>query len=625
MLSTLPTLIARLRRHRRQLLLALLLPAVTLSAVANEPAIDTSLLRQQLPDSTLLYLRLPTTHQLLTLPSGSELAAPRLGSAYVEQLQQIETGVWQQLLTADHQLHQPLLNLIASHAQSPIELLLLPPESESWLLPNLLLTTRLDLTDSAAFSALLQANSAADSGLQLLQDDGKGNATLLFQQRFPLQVQFDAQQQRLWLLAGLTLAPTQLTSRRAALQANPNHPLLTLDSEVDDQGEGLFLWLNSQALLQRYQASIPLPQQMLLAMSGFGATHQVAFGIGMRDGKSRLRLMIDTPRQSGLRALLPVVNNRLGTLTSRGEPEMVLLLHLPLRHLFQIWQGLSANNAQASAKRRQQEAQLQALIGLTPQQIANLFGPELLLFSDEVGEYVALRLHDPVAFEALLQRLGGEDSPCPACDFRYQQQLIDGQTYHHLSLNDREFGERFGLPQRRHFYWREEDGFLIFAAVPQLLFDRVRHPQSQPLADWLAQQQQSPRQALLLGSGQLEDTPRHIYYLYLRLLGALAELSGGELDLFSLPSAADLQLPDSGTFGASLELADPLIALELTSENSPLEVVFSPTALTAIAGTALAGALLLQQREGDEQSSEDTDAAAAPDVPPAAGRRDHKN
>jgi Tfp pilus assembly major pilin PilA len=173
----------------------------------------------------------------------------------------------------------------------------------------------------------------------------------------------------------------------------------------------------------------------------------------------------------------------------------------------------------------------------------------------------------------------------------YKTREINGKVYHHLMMpaellevSPQEQPESevevflLGLVSKlnTHLYWVEEEGYFIFAGIPQGLFDRQLYEERVPIQQWLKQEQrQDIQSSLFFISTTLSDTPRQLYYAYLQTLIVLAELADAEMDLFSLPSAMELNLPKNGTYGMQLDISDSLLSLEFTFENNPLEFLLS--------------------------------------------------
>jgi hypothetical protein len=65
-----------------------------------------------------------------------------------------------------------------------------------------------------------------------------------------------------------------------------------------------------------------------------------------------------------------------------------------------------------------------------------------------------------------------------------------------------------------------------------------------------------------------------MYAAYLQFLQNLGDLAGQPLDLFTLPSAMEIKLPQRGSYGIKFTSSANRLALEATYESNPLEVFF---------------------------------------------------
>ncbi len=96
------------------------------------------------------------------------------------------------------------------------------------------------------------------------------------------------------------------------------------------------------------------------------------------------------------------------------------------------------------------------------------------------------------------------------------------------------------------------------------------------IKDWLKNEQhQNSKSSLFLASTKINGSPSMIYHAYLQILNMMSDVSGGEIDLFNLPSAMDLNLPKQGTYGFQVDFSDSGFGVELTFENNPFDFMFS--------------------------------------------------
>ena len=566
----------------KKLLLAflLLLPALTHSASLSEPAT----LRDKLSADVMGYVRLPSLWGFLSQPKGNVLQGALQNEAHTTQLTQLQAAIHSRILQQAESFTGRLPTLLLYHLRSPIEVAFLLPKNAPMPIPNALLSARLNIDSIEEVNDLFKSLAAQVPPLKVVNElsaEGYGVLTL---EGKPLFVHYDLNSHHLNLMAGMTANQEIFQQTLQKLTPVETHPMYALEKQIDASRQGLFVWVNVQSLMPLLKAGMPPSEAEKLRLLGLMNTRAVALGWGVSAGKGRLKLMIDAPKE-GYRNAIPDVVNELN-LTASGKPGTVLLFSMPLLELLRGVESIMANNASASEIQEYQQfkAEFNQKVGVHLEDILAVFGPEMLIFTDEVGEYLAVQTKNNEKVlhivETLTNRFG----------LSHEQRQLDGRLYHHLSippmlpLEEAKAGikdpaEAFFMElisrSNSHFYWTEENGYLIFAQVPQLLMDRQKYAGTRlSLQQWLSERQgQDSRSSLLLLSTTIADTPRYIYYTYLQILVGLADLAQEKMDLFALPTAVDLKLPTEGTYGLQLDMAGSLLALEFTFENNPLEIL----------------------------------------------------
>ena len=143
-----------------------------------------------------------------------------------------------------------------------------------------------------------------------------------------------------------------------------------------------------------------------------------------------------------------------------------------------------------------------------------------------------------------------------------------------------------------HLYWKMDGQYLIVAQIPQVLIDRDRITAKTPIKSWLQDIQKLPGDdALFIASARIEGVPKLIYAAYLQVLQSLGDLARQPLDLFTLPSAMEVKLPQSGSYGVKFTSSANRLALEATYESNPLEVFFLGGGVRTIAMVGLLAAI----------------------------------
>lgn len=287
-----------------------------------------------------------------------------------------------------------------------------------------------------------------------------------------------------------------------------------------------------------------------------------------------------------------------------GEPKTVMAVSMPsvaqfLRLEQKMLDGMTVDQ---SIQYRKFTRALEQTWGFPGEDWLRALGNEMVMFTDQAGEYLAVEIRDAVKLEQIFQTLSGKPKPA------YAVRTVKGVDIHHMVLpqvlvqgNPEAWDKLPPLVKtlaegKQHLYWVREGNYLIFAGVPQMLLDRAALSQRTELGPWIRdQQKQRGARALLLASTHIDQAPRRTYYAYLQILTYLADLAAVELDIYSLPTARDLGLPEQGTFGAQLDVSPSQLAMELTFESTPFEVFMDPGSggAAAIAMTGIMAAIAI--------------------------------
>lgn len=566
-------------------------------SVAAAPLSHVATLRDQLPQEALGYLRIPSPWGLFTAPKGNALHKALDDARTTQQVAALAEAVHTNLLQGIPGMPGLALQLLLHHLRSPLEVLLLLPDNPQVPLPNALIQARVDFASIDQVNQFLSDVAANNPFVRLLSPLTAEAFGSLIVHEAPALIHFDAANSSLLLFGGPMASAAIFTAVLDGLTTNPDHPMHTLERKIDQSGQGFFVWVNIQRLAASGQAMLPPPMVADLTKWGLMDVRALALGFGVSDGKSRLKLMIDAPK-AGYRGELPTITNDL-SLTAVGEPGTVVMLSLPLLGLLNAFEAIAGKELppQEMENLTQGKTMLQDMTGMSTEQVLSAFGPEVVLFTDQLGIFMAIRIGDKAAMTQLLDVL------VKNFNLQYEVRDVAGQAIHHLAIPSMaamppmtddpsmEVFLKLATQIKTHLYWIEDADYLIFGQVPQLLVDRSRSLQRTPLGPWLLRQQgQDASAALLLVSTTIDNTPRYLYYFYLSALQLLADMASAQLDLFALPSALELNLPAQGTYGLQLDFSDPLIGLELVFENNPLEFLVTMDFKTILA-TAMGAAM----------------------------------
>ncbi len=579
-------------------------PMRPVQAASGETLSAPASLRTLLPNSAYAYVRLPNVWGILGAPTGGALAQAIGSAPYADAVRSVRAGLASTITPELAGEWQVLSEIFLEHATSPMELAVLAPPAGARLpLPNLLLTTKVDFPDFNALNAFLTKAAAHHPQVKLVKPvakDGRGTLSLA---GTPVEVQIEVAESRLYLASGLAPSPTLLADTRGQLRPNPAHPMLPLEADIDESGQGLFFWLNPQKLVELSGAMGELEQGAVFAAFGVTTMTGFAVGIGTSGGIHRFKVIAAMPHQ-GITSFFPLIKD-LPEVPAAGVPSGVLVLGLPSPQDLIAIESTAAmisspESMQAYLQFKQELAQQ---LGFSVEDVLAAFGQDLTLVSDEAGLYIGLRLKDKARFQKIIDALSQR------FDMKYEQRTISGHLYQHAAMPSLEalvaqagdtktdsmdkLEQRF-LAIRHHLYWTLDGDYLLLADQPQVLIDRTYIGSRTPVAQWLQTQQRLAADgALLLGSVRASGMPAMMYRLSLGLLSFLGDLVGRPVDLFGLPTPREAGIPDQGAYGFKLASTESRLSFEVAFESNPLGFLFTGGGYGSLAVAGILAAIAI--------------------------------
>lgn len=572
--------------HKKFILLfALFFPALVQSAPLSEPAS----LRETIPLDAIGYLRIPSPWGVFTTPKGSLLAGALAHEQHVQQIQNVEASVYQNILKPLEALTHPGLTFVFHHLRSPVEAVVLLPQNAPPPLANILISAKLNFTSIEEVNNFLKKVVAKTPPLMITSEVSAEGYGALMAEPVPVFLHYDVNTQTLKLMGGMMANEALFRQTLSRLVPVKQHPMYALENWIDTSHQGLFQWVNLQRILPLVFGMIPpqVAQDLVPDLNKWGLLdiRGAALGWGVRDGKGRLSVMIDAPR-TGYRKFFPAISNNF-SVTASGKPGTVASLSIPALGWLKGFEKILKKEAAPEELQdyRQFKEMFKQEFGFSIKNALQALGPEILFFTDEVGEFVAVRVGNKKRWHKVLTTL------VKKYGLAYETRQINGKEYHHLAMSwlfledtppanseDEAFLMELVSKFNDHYYWVEEEGYLIFAAIPQMLLDRQRHLARVSIQQWLKlKQRQDTQSSLFAVSTTVSKTPRRLYYAYLQMLNMVADLADAKIDMFALPTATEVNLSKiDGTYGLQLDLADSGLALELTFENNPLEFMLDP-------------------------------------------------
>ena len=553
-----------------------------------------SWLREHLPEGALAYLRVPHPLGFIAMPKGNVMDSALRSTANVESLMSIQSALIENVIEFIPGFEEAYVRDFAERLRSPVEIAMMLAPS-----PSAIIAMNLDLDSAAGFEEMIAGITVGGSPLTLLESLDKDGFGQILGLPVPTSVHFDANSGRLLIQSGPSVAIEQFAALVESLSPAASHKMHAMEAQVDASGYGWFFWVDAESTIPAAQMFMSAEQVIELQETGLDKVRAVGFGWGAANGKGRMSAIVDMPRD-GDRQFLPYVNNEV-TATSVGEPDAMIVLSIPTAEEFSRIEALLLDAASEESRNSwiEGKAAVEEATGIRIENVLNAIGPEIIGIFDETGDYSAIRLRDPGLFDEFIGQLA-EFAGTGLIERRYKR-----HTFYQLSLSSEvesldatDEGDLGPLAfmlsrQREHIHWYRDGDFLYVASVPQPLIDRIDAGAKTDLGKWLSNQQSMDMsRSVLAATGSSNKLPRRLYYLYIEMLQAFADISEAEFDIWSMPTAAQVGLPDKGALGFSINLGDPYLSVEFMFENNPLEAIFSGD-MTSVAAMGVLAAIAI--------------------------------
>lgn len=551
---------------------------------------DDAWLRERLPADSIVYLRIPSPWRMALGPAGKDSDRMFQSQAWVDAVTQVRAAFTQDKLIGD--AAQPIAGLLY-RLGSPVELVVTADGRMASPAALVYATARFDYPDAAALAKAIAAQLG--EGVQLAFD-ADGHATLPTPGA-PVFLHFDTASGRLSLLGGMFANLDSLKKVRAEIAAAKVEPRaeLALERRIDAAGHGFVLWADVEALRPVLSTAVTDDVGKLL----LAQTKRVAFGWGAVDGRGKAGLHAEISGANWAQ-WLPQSPRKLD-LKGSGRTRWLMRLALPTADdLARIGQSF-AKDSDAAKGWAEVEAKSLELTGFKLADWLAPFGPDLAVVSDDAGDYMALRLRDPAAWQRmqgmLVDKLKATLKPTARGEgvrrIRLPSAVEMGGLFGEASaeMQDNLALQVYGR-LGTHLYWIEQDGWLLVSGVPQPLIDRLALGADEPLDARLRAAGADP-ESLMAVTGVAQDASRQIYYAWAGMLASIGELGGADIDLTVLPTARELALPEHSAISASLQLSAERLSLEMGYDQHALEWLAGNNGLAVVAAGGVLAAIAI--------------------------------
>ncbi|MBL4660930.1 MAG: pilin [Alcanivoracaceae bacterium] len=538
-------------------------------------------MREKLPANTLAYVRIPTLWEMLFEAKGDALHQLQKLDTHKSLIEQIKGGIldtYSGLLPDE--AHLPFKSLVKSMT-TPLEMAVLNADDGS-MIPNMLFATTLKDT------SIEELNSLVNTLIELLGPQMKiispfnaqGQAQLLAAM-IPIFASFDDKTGQLILLSGLSANETDLQKILTQTQHAPElDEIFAYENSVDQAGKNLEFWLNVKAIYQQNKGFIPADIKPMLMQMGLDQIEYLWAGTASANGKSEMIFRLSMP-EVGFRQFMPRVDSQLNVLTA-GSPRSVWQLAIPsvkqMKQGFDLILGIDPDTETTRKEITVAIDKVNKFLGVSLTEIFNVYGQKILIITDESGTWFASKIKDKAAYtdvsKKLAQAFKVKTSSRKLAGVEIQQTVFSTKEFEQQAFAanaDPNILEKL-LDVKQYYYYQIEGDYILYAFTPQVLADRANNQNKMELQDWLYKQQaQNWDHAIIAYGKEVLDAPRDIYYFYLNVLAFLGNLTNVEVDLFSFPTAQQLNLPQKGRYGFTLDSSNDALTIKLSYEYSFLE------------------------------------------------------
>jgi hypothetical protein len=526
-------------------------------------------LREKFPNEALAYARVPGPFAALMAQQGPGVGSPIADARITEALATIRGTFLARVEAMPPELREPISSLLLGHLRSPVEAIAMLSTETKRPQPVGLITMTLDLTTFEAVNQLIRELGSTSPSLSYLVQTGPGQPGVISFGGAAVGVVFEPSTRLLSLVVSPALS-LDLVSAMVTLPPNPDHPMRAAEARIDNTGQGLFVWADVQRAMPFLQLGIEPAVLLELERWGLLKASAIALGAGATDANGKVRLQLDVPR-TGLLSLLPVAAQDI-TIKTRGEPGIALAVNgVHADTTTRIEQLIGTFGTRDDAREfRTGIAELALTAGFSIDDVMAALGPQLVGFMDDTGEYLAVTIRNRQRLQTLLKAA----SALPHVTWNTRKS--GNATIHHLRQtlptepHDNPYMSMLEAAGMVQLFWVEENDYLVFAALPQMLRDRYALTPKFALGSWLERNAgSSVKTAALLASTRFDGIPRFLYTQYLGGIYALAAMTDANIDLFELPSAAELGLPLDGALALSVHMGPQQLALEVGFDVSP--------------------------------------------------------
>ncbi len=537
-------------------------------------------LRNHLPNETVAYINIPTPWNYLFDAKADALHVVQQLPAHKAQVEKIKQSAKANYFQYIPAQYQGIADLFIAHIQTSLEVAVIN-HSPTALLPTVAMGTRLkDMSSAELVTQLNQLLNTIDPSVSLESTDNDMVWTFKVGQ-FPVYLQYDDANGQLLIYGGMGASQQRMTDLWTQKTGGQLTKVQHLSQQADASGLNLKMWVAVAKLYQIGGAFVPPVQQQLIADLGLDQIDYIWMGAESSQGQSALALHVMMP-EIGWRLMLPRATDWFDV-TMAGQPRSVIQMTLPTSaQLKQVVEQLDFQELMTDKDRKDLQTwrDIRAELGFDFYDMLDAYQQQVIWVSDQSGSWFAMKVRDNKLRAEIDQRV--EDY----FNIKSSSDTLDGVEIMqvHFSIYEKLFAAQKSLPAdaekiqqfmkifKDHVYWYEEDGVVYMSRLPQVLAMKKQHPNQLSMAAWLKQNQGGDWASAVLAYGKdIKHMPQDLYHYYLMLLQGLGDLAQTEVDLFALPTATQLNLPDAGRINLLLSSDAEKVSFKFGYEYSVLE------------------------------------------------------
>ncbi len=562
--------------------------ADSLRAVANSYQLDqnrTAWLRDHLSNETLAYINVPTPWNYLFDAKADALHAVQSLPAHIKQVAAIKQGVkdnYYQYIPAEF---QGITSLLLEHVATSFEVAVIN-YSPTAMLPSVAVGTRLEgISADQLGQQLATALTLVDPSIELTQQDQQPQWTFKVNNMFPAFVRYDESSGRLLMFGGMGVDTDKMISLWQDTKTDQLTAIKKLSQTSDPSGLNLKLWMAPAKMYQLGGAFVPPEQHAMINKLGLDQMDYVWMGAESAQGQSALALHVLMP-EAGWRLMLPRATDWFDVEVA-GTPQSAIQLALPTAE--QVEQAIShfkLDEMLNEKDRKEMKAlfEFEQTFGFELYDFFRAYHQQIYVVTDDSGSWWAMKIKDQALHDQLNKAMYDFFDIKPESKTLSGVEIMQAHFSVYAKLMDSSVNQSADMQQvqaflkmyKDHVYWYVEDGVYYMSSVPQILADKKNTQNPMNLSDWLATNQGGNWDSAILAYGKdVRNMPKNLYHFYLLMLQGLGDLAQVEVDLFALPTAKELNLPDKGRINLVMSSDAEKVSFKLGYEYSMLESVLT--------------------------------------------------